>query len=702
MRNDGHEQLQGVLSTIKFHQGNFLIGVLDDGTTVKGSMLSPQVGLEYTFRGRRERHPRWGEQFAFTDYRASYPTDLSAIQCYLVDNCKWIGPEIGKRLVNTYGKETLAVCKADPDRVASEISGITPRRAKEIAAMLRNNEANENLQLVLKDLLGGTKVNRRAVNQILEKWGQDAPARIRENPYALIEAIDGIGFLTADEVARKIGYDFSGAPRIRAGVIHTLKEQAFGQGHTCLPKAKLLAEAEKILAVPPERIGSELGPLEKDGLVVSADGFVYLKGYHDDEQLIAEKLKVLARQTLPPGQPDFEGLADDQNEALSKAVSSGVFILTGAPGTGKTYTIKRIISSFPEARVALAAPTGKAAKRVYEQSGRLALTIHKLLEPQKVGGSFVFTRDAEKPIEADLIVLDEVSMVDTPLMARFLEAVAPGTRLILVGDTYQLPSVGPGNILKDLIASGAIPSTELSIIKRQDEGLIIRNCHRIKNGEDIELGNSTARDFFVLKRDGDEEIRETILDLVSRRFPESYHADPLKEVQVITPLREKTALSCKALNEIFQRRLNPKPKIDGVRFKVGDKVIQTKNQYDLDIINGDIGYVRDIDARDRTITVAFENPERVVQVPLHQNDLELAYAITCHRFQGSEARIVVVPVHRCFGPLIFQRNWAYTAISRAREVCVLVGQRDEFTKAIKRNQQQKRFTGLLRFLGGSA
>jgi exodeoxyribonuclease V alpha subunit len=696
--HDGHEQLQGVLSTIKFHQGNFLIGVLDDGTTVKGSMLSPQVGLEYTFRGQREHHPRWGEQFAFTDYRASYPTDLAAIQCYLVDNCKWIGPEISKRLVNTYGKETLAVCKADPDRVASEISGITPRRAKEIAAMLRNNEANENLQLALKDLLGGTKVNRRAVNQILEKWGQDAPARIRENPYALIEAIDGIGFLTADEVARKIGYDFAGPPRIRAGVIHTLKEQAFGQGHTCLPKPKLLAEAEKILAVPPERIGSELGPLEKDGLVVSADGCVYLKGYHDDEKLIAEKLKVLARQTLPPGQPDFEGLAGDQKEALSKAVSSGVFILTGAPGTGKTYTIKRIISSFPEARVALAAPTGKAAKRVYEQSGRLALTIHKLLEPQKQGDRFVFTRDTENPVEADLIVLDEVSMVDTPLMARFLEAVAPGTRLILVGDTYQLPSVGPGNILKDLIASGAIPSTELTIIKRQDEGLIIRNCHRIKNGEDIELGNSTARDFFFLKREDEESLQETILELVSRRFPESYKADPLKEVQVITPLREKTALSCKALNEVFQRRLNPTPKIDGVRFKVGDKVIQTKNQYDLDIINGDIGYVRDIDARDRTITVAFENPERLVSIPLHQNDLELAYAVTVHKFQGSEARIIVVPIHRCLGPLIMQRNLIYTAVSRAREVCVLVGQREEVPKIIARNQQQRRHTRLQELL----
>ena len=696
---DGHEKLLGVLSSIKFHQANFLIGVLDNGTTVKGNMLSPQVGLEYAFTGRWERHPRWGEQFAFTDYRVSYPTDLDAVRSYLMENCKWIGPEISKRLVNTYGKETLAVCKADPDRVASEIGGITPRRAQEIAAMLRNNEANENLQLALKDLLGGTKVHRRAVNQILEKWGQDAPARIRENPYALIEAIDGGGFLTADEVARKIGYDFSGSPRLRAGILHTLKEQAFGYGHTCLPTARLLAEAEKLLGVPRERIGAELGPLETDGLIARADGFVYLRSYHDDEKLIAEKLKMLARQTVSPGQPDFEGLAHDQREALSKAVTSGVFILTGAPGTGKTYTIKRIISSFPEVRVALAAPTGKAAKRVYEQSGRLALTIHKLLEPQKVGGRFVFTRDAENPIEAGLIVLDEVSMVDTPLMARFLEAVAPGTRLVLVGDTYQLPPVGPGNILKDLIASGTIPSTELTIIKRQDEGLIIRNCHRIKNGDDIELGNSTARDFFVLKRDGEEEIRETILELVARRFPDSYRADPLREVQVITPLREKTALSCKALNQEFQRRINPKPKVDGVRFKVGDKVIQTKNQYDLDIINGDIGYVLDVAKRDRRVTVSFENPERVVELPLHENDLDLAYAITCHKFQGSEARIIVVPLHPSFGPLIMQRNWLYTAVSRAREVCVLVGHREEVPQIIRRNHQQRRFTRLQEMLG---
>lgn len=696
MRDD--EQLQGVLSTIKFHQANFLIGVLEDGSTVKGNMLSPQAGLEYAFRGRWERHPRWGDQFAFTDYRASYPSRLGAVRSYLMENCKWIGPEISRRLVHTYGKETLAVSKESPERVASEIPGITLGRAQQIAAMLRNNEANEKLQLALKELLGGTPVHRRAVNQILETWGQEAPARIRENPYALIEAIDGIGFLTADAIARKIGTDFSGAPRLRAGILHTLKEQALSQGHTCLPTPKLLSEAEKILAVTSERIGDEIGPLEKDGLAVSVDGCVSLKHYHDDETRIAEKLKVLVCQTPAPGQPDFEGLVEDQKEALSQAMASGVFILTGAPGTGKTYTIRRIIRSFPEARIALAAPTGKAARRIYEQSGRPALTIHKLLEPQKDGPHFVFTRNAGNLIEANLIVLDEVSMVDTPLMARFLEAVAPGTRLILVGDTDQLPSVGPGNILQDLIASGAIPSTELTIIKRQDEGLIIRNCHRIKNGQDIELGNSSARDFFFLTRDGEEAIQETILELVSRRFPESYQADPLREVQVITPLREKTALSSKALNELFQRRINPEPKPDGVRYKVGDKVIQTRNQYDLDLINGDIGYVGAIDPPNRSITVQFENPERRVELPLYENDLELAYAITCHKFQGSEARIIVVPIHRSFGPLILQRNWIYTAVSRAREVLVLVGQREEVPRIIRRNQQQRRFTRLQEML----
>jgi len=694
--NDG--QLQGILSTIRYHRANYLIGILENGITVKGDMISPQMGLEYTFSGSWEQHPLWGDQFAFTDYQTSYPTDLDALRSYLIENCEWIGPGISKRLIDTYGTETLAVCKKSPKRVASEISGITLRRAKRVARMLRENESKEKLQLALKELLRGTRINRRAVNQILEEWKQDAPARVRENPYALIDAIDGIGFLTADELARKLGYDFSGAPRLRAGILHILKELAFSQGHICLPRMRLLSEAERLLEIPSERINRELEPMEKENLLVIVDDFVYLRCHYEDEMLIAERLKELVDQTPAPGQPDYEGLAEDQAEALAEAMASGVFILTGAPGTGKTYTIKRIISSFSEARIALAAPTGKAARRVYEQSGRSALTIHRLLEPQKLDGSFVFTRDAGNPVEADLIVLDEVSMVDTPLMARFLEAIAPGTRLILVGDRYQLPSVGPGNILKDLIASGTIPSKELTIIKRQDEGLIIRNCHRIKNGEDIELGNSAARDFFFLKHEDEEAIRETILELFLHRFPEFYQVDPLREVQVITPLRERTALSCKALNELFQRRVNAEPKMDGVHYKLGDKVVQTKNQYSLDIINGDIGYVRDIDKPGRNITVQFENPDRLIELPLHENYLELAYAITCHKFQGSEARIVVIPIHRKFGPMIMQRNWIYTAISRAREVCVLVGQREEISRIIWRNHQQRRFTRLQEIL----
>jgi exodeoxyribonuclease V alpha subunit len=686
--------LSGILDAIRFHKANFLIGKLDSGISVKGHMFSPQVGMEYAFHGRMEHHPRFGDTFVFSDYKASYPKDATAIRAYLMENCKWIGPEISKRLVNAYGQDTLAVCKADPERVARETPGLTPKRALEIAAMLRNNEANEELQLRLNEILHGTRVSRRATARMVELWGHEVPDRIRANPYALIEAVEGIGFVTADDIARKVGYQRDGLPRIQAGLVHLLKELAFAQGHTAVPAALLLEEAGKLLDLPRAVIEPALKVLADNKLIVIQDDLISLASLFEDEQFIAKKLRTLAGQALPPGQPDFEGLAEDQREALAKAVGSGVFILTGAPGTGKTFTIKRITSSFPNTRIVLAAPTGKAAKRIFEQSGLKALTIHKLLEPQMQDGRFVFTRNADNPLPADLVVVDEMSMVDVSLMARLLEALGPSTRLILVGDTYQLPSVGAGNILKDAIASGVIPTTELTIIKRQDEGLIIRNCHRIKNGEDIALGNSSAKDFFFLKRESEEEIREALLELLGQRLAKSYGVHPLKEVQVISPLREKTSLSCKTLNAEFQKRLNPQPPVEGSRFRVGDKVIQNKNEYDKDLINGDIGYVLEIDSRARTLTVSFENPERVVELPLLDNNLELAYAVTVHKYQGSEAPIIVIPIHRAFGPFLMQRNLLYTAVSRARRVCILVGQRDEIPKIIGRNQQQRRFTRL--------
>jgi exodeoxyribonuclease V alpha subunit len=686
--------MEGTLADVRYHQGNFLIGVLDSGITVKGQMPSPQVGLLYSFRGRWEVHPTFGRQFAFTDYSASYPVKAEAIQAYLQENCKGIGPETARRLTGLYGKDTLDVCKEDPARVAKEVKGLTRRRAAAVAAMLRKNEDSEKLHLALKDILGGTGVNRRAIGKVIEKWGEKAPDTIKANPYALIEEIDGIGFLTADQVAQKLGYEREGEPRLRAGIVHTLKDQAFSRGHVCLPERLLHEEAGKLLGVSRERLADVLSRMKEAGQVVQVDDRVFSPPLYEDEQTVAEKVRRLVTSPLKPGEPDFVGLAHDQREALAKAVNSMAFILTGAPGTGKTYTIRRILSSFPRAKVAMAAPTGKAAKRMMEQTGQPALTIHKLLGSVMENGRFRFEYGKDKPLPVDMVILDEVSMVDVSLMARFLEAVAPGTRLILVGDTYQLPPVGPGNVLKDLISSGVMPFVELTRIKRQDPGLIITNCHRIKDGKNIQVENETARDFFFMDEEDPEAIRSVVMDLVARRLPAAYEADPLRHIQVISPLRERTALSCKALNEQLQEVLNPQPKTEGLRFKKGDRVIQTKNQYDLDIVNGDIGFILHLDKPGKSMAVAFENPERTVELPLYENYLELAYAVTCHKYQGSEARIIVIPVHRCFGPLIFQRSWAYTAISRAREVCILVGQREELANAARRNHQQKRFTGL--------
>ena len=689
-------KLSGVLKTIRFNQANFLIGILDNGSIVKGNIVSAQIGMEYSFTGKWERHPKWGEQFAFDGYSTSYPRELESVRAYLEENCKWVGPTISKLIVQEFGAETLDVCKKNPQRVADRIPGVTLKRAEEVSEMLNENEATERMYLDLKDILGGTKVSRTAVNRIVDEWGAAAPERIRENPYVLAEKIRGIGFPTADEVAKKLGFDHEGPPRIQAGTVHTLKEQAFMRGHTCLPESYLLTEAAKLLRVPAEKIADELDPMVERSLIVRERGLVQLQSHYLDERLISEKMQILVRrgvvsQSQPPQMDD---LAEDQVEALDKATKSGVFILTGAPGTGKTFLIGRIIDSLPKAKLELAAPTGKAARRMTEQSGRPAQTMHKLLDPEKVKGAFQFKRNKNRPIEADIIVLDEVSMVDTWLMARFLDAVAPGTRLVLVGDTHQLPSIGPGNVLNDLIECGLIPCSELTVIKRQNPGLIVRNCHHIKNGEDVEIDNADGSDFLFIECDDEKEAHKAIVELVCGKLQRREGCDILRDVQVIAPLRKRTALSCEALNAAFQEKLRPGPEPAGTVLRIGDKVIQTKNNYDLGVINGDIGFVADVDKKNRKIWVRFDHPDRLVEFPLWDNDLQLAYAVTVHKFQGSEASIIVMPMHKCLGTFIMQRNLLYTAVSRAKDICILVGQSAEIPKVIKRNQQQRRYTRL--------
>ena len=688
------EEVQGAIARTLFHRDGFLIALLGDGTVVKGQLPDPGPGQEYAFRGRWVRHPKHGRQFAFDSTRILYPTTLAATRTYLGEHCKGVGTRTAARLVEAYGPDAIQVLMRDPGRVAREIPGLSPRKAVEAAAGLRANEAHQALQLALTGLLDGTGTSRAVIARLVRDWGEEAPARLRENPYAMIDGIRGVGFATADRVAAHLGFDREGGPRIRAGIRHVLQEEAFSNGHTCLPREAFLLKASALLGVGSDLLEADVPALVRQDFLVDQDGSLSLKALCEAEHLVARRILALLEGTPPHGRPDFKDLQEDQREALRKAVLSPVFILTGAPGTGKTFTIKRILDSFSGTRVALAAPTGKAAKRITEQTGRPAVTMHRLLEPtMRDGRDFAFSRDAGNPLAADLIVLDEVSMVDIPLMAAFLDAVAPGTRLILVGDTCQLPSVGPGNVLKDLIGSSRIPCTELTVIKRQDEGLIIRNCHRIKDGRDIVTGDA-AGDFIFQERPDEEGIRQALLDLVSTELPRTRGADPLRDIQVITPLREKTVLSCEALNAMFQERLNPRPLPPGSRFKKGDKVIQTKNRYDLDLMNGDMGFVLDVDTGTRSLTVDFGGESGPVGMPLIENELELAYAITCHKFQGSEARIVLVPIHRAFGTLILQRNWLYTAVSRAQKLCILVGDRAEIPRIIRRVQQRSRSTRL--------
>jgi len=692
--------INGTIERILFAQTNFVIAKLTNNIVIKGNMLSPQIGLQYDLVGRWEIHPKFGKQFAFTDYETHYPTGKDAIESYLIENAKWIGKTTAKALVETYGDHTLEICKSDPDKVAADIKGITKRKSYEIAAMLRMNEDNETLRLELKTMLGGTKVTKRSINKIIEKYGKDAPAFIKKNPYALIDEIDGIGFLTADQVAQKIGYAFDGEPRIQAGIVHRLREAAHGDGHTRVGQRALILLSADLLTLDSIKVEAQLQPMIDDDIVtLSSDNeSVALKYLNNCERSIAKKLKILSDYKLPHGQAIVEGLAEDQIEAIEQAVKSSVFILTGSPGTGKTFTIKRIISSFPTAKIAIAAPTGKAAKRAMEQTGHQASTIHKLLEPQVSNGKFYFTRGEEHPLEENMVILDEASMIDVSLFNNLLMAISPGTRLIIIGDVNQLPSVGPGLVLKDIIDSGVIPCVELKTIKRQNPGMLLRNIHAIKAGHPIEMDNKASDDFFFIKKDDPQEIQQIILNLVEKRLPDTYKVDKVRDIQVMSPVNEKTDLSCKALNELLRNHLNPNRPPEKCPFAIEDKIIQTKNDYSLGIINGDVGYVKEIDFKGKEIVVAFTNPDRVVAIPMYENDLRLAYALTVHKCQGSEMPIVVIPIHKSFGSLIMTRNWLYTAISRATKVCVLVGQEGEVAKTIKRMNPVKRNTSLKEML----
>jgi len=702
------EKVTGSITRVVFHGNGFLIARLADGQTVKGQMLEVQDGVVHTFRGRWEEDPKWGKQFHFDLYETELPRDSVGIERYLMQNARWVGPEIARRLTDTYGEQTLEVCKETPERVAAEVKGLSPKRAGDIAEMLRRNEALEQVSVKVESLVAGAGLPRSVVNKIIKLYREEAPEVIKANPYRLIDDIHGVGFLSADRLAVSIGFDREGEERCSAALVHVLQEAASGHGDVYLPEAEVMASARDLTGVGADALAEGLKAATAAGKVVQENGALWLARLHADELYVATKIDaLLAAQPREKAKltPVLDGLQEDQIAAAAGAADSQVAIVTGAPGVGKTFVIVRLVSMYKKAklRVALCAPTGKAARRMMDQleagglSGVHASTIHSLLGPHEQDGRFVFEHDETFPLNTDVVVVDETSMVDISLMADLLRAVAPGTRLVLVGDTNQLPSVGPGRVLGDLIDSGVVPSFELTKIKRQDPGRIVTNCHLMKEGRDCVFENLSDDDMHFLERNDPQDVKETVCDLVERRLP-AQGFDRMRDIQVMSPLREKTELSCKAFNELLQQGLNPSPPEPKCRFKTGDKVIQTRNA-EIDeqaVVNGDIGYVGQITKKH--IEVAFENPARLVKIPRRGNDLQLAYALTIHKMQGSEVRAVVMPVHRCFGSRMMQRNLVYTAISRARELCILVGQRLALSAAIRRNRHEKRMSRLLELL----
>jgi len=704
------ESLNGILSHIHFHKNGFLIGRLDSGEAILGDMEAPCPGQEYRFRGDWTDNPKFGRQFKFFSYQAEIPQTTDGIYRYIIKVAKWIGPQVGNAIIAAFGEKALEILKHDPLRVATCIKGITLERAEEISGDLFENEYIEAAQVELEGLLGGHHLPKKTIPQLIEKYKSDAPAKVRKDPYILQE-VRGVGFPTADRVAVATGVVPQSATRRMAATVHVLKEAAESRGHVWLPLEKYEEKLRNLIGIPSDGIAQAT-----PGVVLDR-GMVALEDLAKDENDVAGIISMLLhKEVIEPVVVNLEGLAEDQQGALIQALGKKVFILTGAPGTGKTFTLQRMIQEFEERDlvVRLAAPTGKAAKRMTEVIGRDASTIHRLLEPEPYqtseGLRFAFTRGPGNPIQAHVVVIDEFSMVDISLAASLMRALDKITRLIIVGDHYQLPSVGPGSVLRDLLAAG-IPSFELTQIKR-NTGDIVQACHAIKDGRRISPSPSLDPDNGLNLRHIEEpdpfRIQEIIRDLVVNRLPQRPEAyDPVWDVQVLSPMNEKTLLSCLHINELLQKALNPLGReIKATPFRIGDKLIQRKNETigEVFVVNGDLGTLSFYDDQAKRsrfgnkeptfkLTVDFQDPDRQALISVKDHHLALAYCLTIHKMQGSESPVIIIPVHNSFGGF-FNRELIYTAISRARDICITVGQWGALEQAAARIGNDRRITCL--------
>lgn len=698
----------------------------EDEITCVGIFSTIAEGENIEATGDYTDHPTYGTQFKVVSFEEKAPEDQEAIERYLGSGAiKGIGLAMAARIVRRFKEDTFRIIEEEPERLV-EVKGISERKAMEIASQVNEKRDLRQAMIFLQQF--GITMNLAV--KIYNKYGQEVYGILKENPYRLADDIEGVGFRTADDIAAKAGIRTDSDFRVRSGILYTLL-QASGEGHTFLPQEELTAKTSELLGIDKEII-------EKNYMDLSIDRKIIMKQSGDQVQIYSSSFYYMEANTatmlreldITYDVADAEieqrihniekqtgmQLDEHQVQAVKEAVRNGLLVITGGPGTGKTTTINTIIRYFEieGMDIFLAAPTGRAAKRMSETTGFEARTIHRMLELNGgMEGSAGFERNETNPLETDVVIIDEMSMVDITLMNSLLKAIAPGTRLILVGDINQLPSVGPGSVLKDIIQSEAFNVVMLTKIFRQaSTSDIIVNAHKINRGEEVSLDNKSM-DFFFLKRYEADIIINVVLQLVKQKLPKFVDATPY-DIQVLTPMR-KGLLGVERLNGILQQYLNPPDKSKREKehgdmvFREGDKVMQTKNNYQLEweirtkfgltvdkgmgIFNGDMGIIIEINDFAETMTVEFDEGRKVEYSYKLLDELELAYAITIHKSQGSEYPAVVIPLLN--GPsMLMNRNLLYTAVTRARKCVTLVGNDATFNQMIQNTSQQKRYSGL--------
>ena len=678
---------------------------------VVGLMAGMKSGMHVDVEGDYQESKRYGRQFCVQSWSETKPTDVKGIERYLASGLiKDVGPVIAHEIVKTFGEDALDIMDNHPERL-KEVKGIGKKRLTSIVAAAEEQKEIRTVMVWMKRY----DLPNALANKVFQKYGSESISVIRDNPYRLADDFEGIGFKKSDRVALSVGFPDDSPVRIKAGLVHVLTDAA-DRGSTCLPKEVLIqaASSDDVLGLAPETVAAALGEFltDDDRRLVEDCGYVYLPYWLRKEKAAAAHLRRLAAGEGGDGIPievDMEAVEERtgvryetrQAEAIRMAMDSDVLVLTGGPGTGKTVTTKGIIEALAIAgrTVLLAAPTGRAAKRMTEVTGRYAQTIHRLLEWQ--GG---FARNRDFPLQGDALIVDESSMIDVALLAALLDAVPDGMKVVFVGDVDQLPSVGAGTVLRDMIDSGVIPTVRLTTIFRQaQDSDIVMGAHAVNEGRIPRIDNHKGGDLWLVERAEKDDVANTIRYLVEKHLPDVLHFAQ-DDIQVLTPMRrDGDIIGANELNRTLQDCLNKntrKVSFGGTEYRLGDRVMQVKNDYTNGVFNGDIGEVTYVDTENETLTVTFDGEDSVDYKKADLVNLDLAYATTVHKSQGSEYPVIVMPVHRS-QYVMLNRNLLYTGMTRAKRMCVLVGTRDALAIAVSREDASRRFTLLKERLQGS-